>query len=346
MLKITEKTITAALLTCLVLFLSACGGGSNAEPTPLPTVQLEPAITAPPTPTPTPKPSIGPYFEPTVTKSPGPEEKVEGSCIYFSSFAEDAVRCEWEIIADDGYTAAADAPSRFEGLFVAGAHDSYLVLGNIPMELNGWSVRCKFVGTGEATVYSDAALITVLDRTVKIHGEERKTVKGTGNVEGYGAVIDYEGENWWAVEEYSDSVFTLMPRDADPACEIKTAEFNVYSDGSVSLVLGEKTYLGKVDETRLGGYSASATVKAVGSDEEITVFFDYTALSQKNETWDKIFLQLELKAEPVDSPADEAANSSGAGTEDSAETGAPASEAEENEAEEETVKYEFILTRQ
>ena len=325
-----RKKPLICILLCLVL-LSGCGGTEKPEPTPLPTVQLAPAITAPPTPTPTPKPSIGPYYEPTVTKSPGEEDKVEGSCIYFSAFATDALRCEWELIHNDKTLDWEKIDETFEGMVAAGIYDNYLVLGNIPPELDGWSVRCKFIGSGNATVYSGSAMIHVRNRTVKIHGEDRKTIRGTGNLSGYGAVIDYEGKNWWDVEEYSGASFSLRPEDVSVDSDVQNVLFEITEDGSVKLTIDETEYSGFLSSERVGGFTASAGLFDSDSDAELTVYFDYTEESIKWESWDKIFLQFPMKAEAEESEA--------GATEDKAEEDT----ADSPEPQEKTV--EFILTR-
>ena len=262
--------------------------------TPLPTVKLEPALTAPPTPTPTPIPTLGPYYEPTVRKSPWPEVCIEGSTIYFTAFADNCLSYRWQLEKDHLILDWADMTTAFEGMIAAGINESYLVLGNVPLSLDGWSVRCAFIGSGNATVYSQSALITVEERTVKIHGKDRRTVKNTGNVSGFGAVIDFEGELWWIVEEYAGQTFSLRKNDTDPELGIEEVTFSVEEDGSVLLDIDGTTYRGTVSPERLGGFSASAVVSEENSGEEKTIFFDYTAQSQRWETYEQIYLTIQL----------------------------------------------------
>ena len=330
-----------ALLLIAVCLLAACGeggtlasapessgkpGGSITIPvlpaapaatqTPLPTMKLEPALTAPPTPTPTPIPTLGPYYEPTVRKSPWPEDCVEGSTIYFSAIAENCREYRWQLEKDHLILDWSDMTETFDGMIAAGINESYLVLGNVPCELDGWSVRCACIGSGNATVYTQSALITVRERTVKIHGIDRKTVKGTGNVSCYGAIIDFEGELWWVAEEYAGATFALMPNDADPSLGVREASFQVSDDGSVLLIIDGVTYRGMVAGERLGGFSAGAVVSEENSGEEKTVFFDYTAQSQRWENWQQIWLQimLEFPVEP-EAPVDETATAPSEGQE-------------------------------
>ena len=263
--------------------------------TPLPTVKLDPAPTAPPTPTPSPKPSLGPYYPPTVKKSPLGEDCVEGSTIYFSAFADNCLKYEWQLEKDHIILDWADMAETFQGMKVAGINGSYLVLANVPIELDGWSVRCVFTGSGDATVYSNSAWIHVTERTLKIHGKDRKTVKGTGNVSGFKAVIDYEGALWWVVEEYVGRTFSLRKNDADPELGISDVSFSIDDEGGLLIVIDGTEYKGRVDEERLGGFSAGAVVTKEGSDVEMPVFFDYTLESQRRENWNQIYLDIMLE---------------------------------------------------
>ena len=262
---------------------------------PLPTVKLDPVPTAPPTPEPTPKPALGPYYPPTVKKSPLGEDCVEGSTIYFSAFADNCLKYEWQLEKDHMILDWADMAETFEGMKVAGINGSYLVLANVPMELDGWSVRCVFTGSGDATVYSNSAWIHVSERTLKIHGKDRKTVKGTGNVSGFKAVIDYEGALWWVVEEYAGRTFSLRKNDTDAALGITDVSFTIDGEGALLIIVDGTEYRGKVAEERLGGFSASAVVTKEGSDVEMPVFFDYTMDSQRRENWNQIFLDIMLE---------------------------------------------------
>ncbi|MBQ6372240.1 MAG: hypothetical protein IJJ22_03870 [Oscillospiraceae bacterium] len=288
--------------------LSAVPTESPSVSAPLPTVKLEPAPTAPPTPSPTPKPTLGPYYPPTVKKSPLGEDCIEGSTIYFSAFADNCLKYEWQLEKDHMILDWADMAETFTGMKVAGIDSSYLVLANVPVELDGWSVRCVFTGSGDATVYSNSAWIHVSERTLKIHGKDRKTVKGTGNVSGFKAVIDYEGALWWVVEEYAGRTFTLRKPDADTELGINDVSFSIDGEGSLLIVIDGTEYRGKVSEERLGGFSASATVTKADSDVEMPVFFDYTLDSQRRENWNQIYLDIMLEfpvvREEPDAPED------------------------------------------
>ena len=332
--------------------------------TPLPTVKLDPVPTAPPSPTPTQNISTGPYYPPTVKKSPLGEDCVEGSTIYFSAFADNCLKYEWQLEKDHMILDWADMAETFKGMKVAGINGSYLVLANVPAELDGWSVRCIFTGSGDATVYSNSAWIHVSERTLKIHGKDRKTVKGTGNVSGFKAVIDYEGALWWVVEEYAGRTFTLRKNDADPELGISDVSFTIDDKGALLIVIDGTEYRGTVAEERLGGFSASAAVTKDGSDTEMPVFFDYTMESQRRENWNQIYLDIMLefpviKEETEDPGETEAPDGNGnhtdeAAAENSSEGTSFADEPdveEEKPAEEPVPETEFrsvrfILTRE
>ena len=357
---VETSAVSASVQTGGAITVPAVSAAPSPTQTPLPTVKLEPALTAPPTPTPTPIPTIGPYFEPTVRKSPWPEICIEGSTIYFTAFADNCLSYRWQLEKDHLILDWEDMTSTFEGMIAAGINESYLVLGNVPLSLDGWSVRCAFIGSGNATVYSQSALITVEERTVKIHGKDRRTVRDTGNVSGFGAVIDFEGELWWVAEEYAGQTFTLRKNDADPELGIEEVSFSVQEDGAVLLLIDGVPYRGTVSPERLGGFSASAVVSEENFGDEKTIFFDYTAQSQRWETYEQIYLTIQLdfpvlseipepvdQGEPVDSesemPGDSEELSDDTVTEDSSVL--PDESGTDLPAEHEPRIVELILTR-
>ena len=120
-------------------------------------------------------------------------------------------------------------------------------------------------------------------------------MKGTGNVSGFKAVIDYEGALWWVVEEYAGRSFSLRKNDTDAALGITDVSFTIDGEGALLIIVDGTEYRGKVAEERLGGFSASAVVTKEGSDVEMPVFFDYTMDSQRRENWNQIFLDIMLE---------------------------------------------------
>ena len=99
---------------------------------------------------------------PSIIKHPGSETVDVGG---WASFAVSALYCKeykWSLISPDGGTVIAcpDAPSRFPGLVVDPDGSSKMNLYNIPGELDGWKIRCAFVGPG-GSIDSSPAKITV-----------------------------------------------------------------------------------------------------------------------------------------------------------------------------------------
>lgn len=98
---------------------------------------------------------------PKVTKNPTNETVVEGGSAVFIAKADNVRQYVWEIaIADASLTCDEVAAYIGKGLTVSGANSEKLILTNIPKELNGAYVWCRFVGA-EESVDSNYAIITV-----------------------------------------------------------------------------------------------------------------------------------------------------------------------------------------
>ena len=155
------------LVTALVL-LAGCGKNSakpaaTPEPTPVvtpePTPEPTPAPTPVPTPEPTPEPTPAPTPEPTPTpppvdpsklpkilKSPSGEEVIEAGSCYFTASFDNAQKAEWHFVSPDQtedlvYSAATE---RFPALRLRHGDRTNMELSNIPIEMDGWSVYCRF----------------------------------------------------------------------------------------------------------------------------------------------------------------------------------------------------------
>ena len=113
--------------------------------------------TEPPT-TATEKPSTG---TPKVTKHPTGEKVIEGGSATFIARADNVRQYAWEIAIADAVLSV-DQLASYTGtkVKVSGANTEKLTLSNIPKELDGAYVRCRFVGA-EESVYSEYAKITV-----------------------------------------------------------------------------------------------------------------------------------------------------------------------------------------
>lgn len=110
------------------------------------------------TPTETPKPSDG---TPKITKHPTGEKVIEGDSAVFIANADNVRQYAWEITIADAVLDCTQLPTYLgKNVKVSGANSEKLVLSNIPKELNGSYVRCRFIGA-EESVYSEYAKITV-----------------------------------------------------------------------------------------------------------------------------------------------------------------------------------------
>lgn len=101
-------------------------------------------------------------MKPEITKHPTGETVEAGKSAQFVSRAKYVKQYLWVLTSPDGKTTyeCKDASVHFNGLKVSGSDTERVTLENIPAELNGWMIQCKFVGGG-GTVASNAAIITV-----------------------------------------------------------------------------------------------------------------------------------------------------------------------------------------
>jgi hypothetical protein len=100
---------------------------------------------------------------PVITKHPGKETVTEGGFAQFTVKSEYTNEHKWQLISPNGKTVydCKDAAQHFEGLTISGYDKDRLKLDNIPLTMDGWKVRCVFIGGG-GTVNSEVAKITVL----------------------------------------------------------------------------------------------------------------------------------------------------------------------------------------
>ncbi len=132
---------------------------SEPTPTPTPTVKPTAPIDRPSAVTPTPKPAAN--GTPVITKNPTNESVVEGDSATFIARADHTKQYVWEIAIADASIDCADLPAYLgKGVKVSGCNSNTLVISNIPKELNGAHVWCRFVGS-EKSVDSKSAVITV-----------------------------------------------------------------------------------------------------------------------------------------------------------------------------------------
>ena len=153
---------------------------STPEPTPVSTPVPTPVLTPSPTPlstpvpsSPTPVPTPVPLAPtpvsanlPRITKNPGSEiVEANGKCQFVTRY-ENADIAEWHFVSPDGTTdiSYSTAQVLFPTLKIINGYAKDMTLENIPAELNGWKVYCRFSNTNG---YTDTffATITVLSRS-------------------------------------------------------------------------------------------------------------------------------------------------------------------------------------
>lgn len=115
---------------------------------------------------------------PIVTKDPTNETVEEGGEAVFVAKAKYAQSYLWQLVSPDGITYdCADAPESFKGLKVSGADTERIVLKNIPLELDGYRIFCRF--TAGDVVSSKMAKLTVTEKPVTEPPTEQPTEEPT-----------------------------------------------------------------------------------------------------------------------------------------------------------------------
>lgn len=128
------------------------------NPTETPTVLPTPS----PAPTSAPSPTPTPSKLPIIKKHPTDETvKAGGNCMFIAKY-ENAIWAVWHFLSPDGKTDIAyDAiNNQFPTLEVINGMYSTMTLRNIPYELNGWKVFCRY-SNNDGYTDTNAALITV-----------------------------------------------------------------------------------------------------------------------------------------------------------------------------------------
>ena len=175
-------------------------------PTPTPAPTPEPTPTPAPTPVPTPTPVAVPGA-PVITKHPTDETVKEGGSCWFVANYNNANLARWRFLSPDGQTDLQfdELGDRFPGLKVLQGEYSSMKLLNIPYELNGWRVYCRY-SNRVGSVDSATALITV---------EKAGTTTQTGTAGATGAPVVLKsptdetvkpGGNCWFVAKENGAV--------------------------------------------------------------------------------------------------------------------------------------------
>ena len=137
-------------------------------PTPIPTMMPMPTLAPTPFPTPyftsAPTPYMPPMQSnlPRVTKDPTDETVTAGGKCQFVTRYENAELAEWHFISPNGALDVTykDVQNQYPALRIIGGNTKDMTLENIPAELNGCRVYCRFSNYA-GTVNTNSALITV-----------------------------------------------------------------------------------------------------------------------------------------------------------------------------------------
>ena len=141
----------------------APGQTDPAAATPVPVVTPTPAATPVPTVPPTAAPTPTPANNlPIITKSPTDETVTEGGSAMFVARYENAIWAVWHFVSPDRQTDMTyeAAQSRWPYMEIVNGMYSTMTLRNIPLDLNGWTVYCRYTNNFGSTD-TKSALITV-----------------------------------------------------------------------------------------------------------------------------------------------------------------------------------------
>ena len=135
---------------------------------------------------------------PRITKDPGSElVAVNGSCQFVTRY-ENAKLAEWHFVSPDSSRDLnhVQAKDEFPTLTIKGGNTKDLTLENVPAELHGWKVFCRFT--------NDAGYVDTAVATISIKGQPALTPAKTANRQGF--------EGRWAEEIAGRCVVTFTYR--------------------------------------------------------------------------------------------------------------------------------------
>ena len=168
-------------------------------PAPAATPTPTPAPTPTPVPTPSPTPVVNPADLPAITKSPTSETVTAGGSCYFRADYKNAIWAVWHFVSPDGATDLSyeEAQKKFPEMQILNGMYSQMQLKNIPFELNGWKVYCRY---SNRSGYSDTdtATITVKEKVVNDLPVIKKSPTGETVAEGGSCYFkaDYQNALW------------------------------------------------------------------------------------------------------------------------------------------------------
>ena len=146
-----------------------------------------------------------------VTKHPTGEKVIEGESAVFIARADNVQKYAWEITIADAVLDVDQLASYLDvKVKVSGSNSEKLILSNIPYELNGAHVRCRFIGA-EESIYSEYAKITVTaleDATPVVTKEPTGETVDEGGEASFVAKGDYVQKYQWKLETVDGKVYT------------------------------------------------------------------------------------------------------------------------------------------
>ena len=146
----------------------AAAPAATTTPTSAPTSAPTPSVSPSPSPTPAPSPTpTPPPGSPTVTKNPTDVTvAVGGSCSFLAGY-ENAVFATWHFVSPDGQKDFdyGQIGVEFPNLTVLNGMYSNLELSNVPQNMNGWKVYCRYSNDNGAVNTTMATIIVTAGQT-------------------------------------------------------------------------------------------------------------------------------------------------------------------------------------
>ena len=270
--------------------------------TPAPTATPLPISTPVPTVAPTPAPTPAPANVPVVTKSPTDESVLEGGSAWFVAKYQNAKWAVWHFVSPDGSKdweySSADLAKTFPTLKIDGGMYSSMQLSNIPLDMNGWRVYCRYsnsngyVDTNKATITVsakgtvDASKLPVVtksptDETVKAGGSAWFIAKYKNATWAVWHFVSPDGQTDLTYKEMAAQYPTLTIVNGDKSnLQLKNITENlngwsvycVYTNNFGSTNTGSA----KITVTSAGAAATANTANASTGTATITVNSGYT----------------------------------------------------------------------
>jgi len=116
---------------------------------------------------------------PTVIKQPGGEKITAGGWASFVSTATYTESYSWKFVSPTGgYFSEDELVAKFPGVSIEGGATEKMNIYNVPLEMDGWKVLCRFSGPG-GSVDSQGANITVQPAPATVTPTPEPTVEPT-----------------------------------------------------------------------------------------------------------------------------------------------------------------------